>query len=97
MNIKTTETMTAATKNFLMNMAAQMPVRTKSEYEFIKEAINENKAQRSGMMKLAWFYIKKFKLSFKIAINKAWGAVRERIAQTAKAVKMDLSMWTKFS
>lgn len=89
--------MTAATRNFLINMAAQMPARTKSEYEFITEAINANTPSRSGVMKLAWHYIKKFKMSFKTAINKAWSAVRERIAQTAKAVKMDLSMWTKFS
>lgn len=87
--------MTAATRNFLMNMAAQVAARTKSEFEFITEAINENKASRSGVMKLTWFYIRKFKLSFKTAINKAWSAVRERIAQKAKSIRMekDLAAW----
>ncbi len=88
--------MTAATKAYLMSFAVQTP-KVKNEYDFIKEAISNDKASRSGVMKLAWHYIKKFKLSLSDGLKKSWAVVREKIEKSIKAAKMDLSAWTKFS
>ncbi len=88
--------MTAATKAYLMSFAVQTP-KLKNEYDFIKEAISNDKASRSGVMKLAWLYIKKFKLSLSDGLKKAWAVVKEKIEKSIYQRSLDLSGWTKFS
>lgn len=88
--------MTAQTQRFLkvaQILKANAQPRIKTEFEFIKEAIVGDKASRSGVMKLAWYYIKKKGLSFKVAVGKAWEIVKEKIERSIKDRKIDLSAW----
>ena len=69
----------------------------KGEYSYLVDATANNKVSKSGIMKLTWFYIKKFKFSFGEGLRKAYAKANERIAQINKSIKMDLSDWTKRS
>lgn len=89
--------MNAATKKFLMEMASKMPARKKSEFEFIKEAMPNDKKSRSGVMKLAWFYKKRDGISFGEAQKKAHNEISERIRKKQFVPKSLDYYWTKGS
>ena len=90
---QTTATMTAATRTLLMNLAAAMPKREKGFSDFRKEIILNGKYNRAGIMKLAWFEVKKSGRRLSDALKYVWGMAVSQM----RTDNQDRTGWTKFS
>lgn len=90
---QTTTTMTAATRTFLMNLAAAMPKKEKGFSDFRKDIIVNGKYNRAGIMKLVHFEVKKSGRSLSDALKYVWGMAISQM----RTDKQDRTGWTKFS
>ena len=85
--------MTAATRTLLMNLAAAMPKREKGFSDYRKDIIVNGKYNRAGIMKLAWFEVKRFGRSLPDALKYVWGMAVSQM----RTDKQDRTGWTKYS
>ena len=90
---QTTTTMTAATRSFLMNLAAAMPKQEKGFSDFRKDIILNGKYNRSGIMKMAHFEVKKRGRSLSDALKYVWDIALSQM----RTDNQDRTGWTKFS
>jgi hypothetical protein len=91
---QTTTTMTAATRTLLINLAAERTSkREKGFSDFRKDIIVNGKYNRSGIMKLAHFEVKKSGRSLADALKYVWGMAVSQM----RTDKQDRTGWTKFS
>jgi len=73
-------------------------VSEKSEIDFVREAITtEHKASKAGVLKLAWYFVKKKGLSLSEGMKKAWSMVKTRITDILQSLSVSRIGWTKFS
>ena len=91
---QTTATMTAATRTLLMNLAAERTSKQEKGFsDFRKDIIVNGKFSLSGIMKLAWFEVKKSGRSLSDALKYVWGMAVSQM----RTDNQDRTGWTKFS
>jgi hypothetical protein len=91
---QTTATMTAATRTFLMARAAEIiSKREKGFSDFRKDIIVNGKYNRSGIMKLVHFEVKKSGRSLSDALKYVWGMAISQM----RTDNEDRTGWTKYS
>ena len=86
--------MTAATRTFLMARAAEIiSKREKGFSDFRKDIIVNGKYNRSGIMKLVHFEVKKSGRSLPDALKYVWGMAISQM----RTDNQDCTGWTKYS
>lgn len=86
--------MTAATRTFLMARAAEIiSKREKGFSDYRNDIILNGKYNRSGIMKLAHFEVKRFGRSLPDALKYVWDMAISQM----RTDKQDRTGWTKFS
>jgi hypothetical protein len=91
---QTTATMTAATRTFLMARAANILSKQEKGFsDFRKDIIINGKYNRSGIMKLVHFEVKKSGRSLPDALKYVWGMAISQM----RTDNEDRTGWTKYS